>query len=124
VQSLFKVHSTQSPVPSQRLPLPCEQIVRALDGVWVGVPSAHASSVHCRPSSATSLSSSRMLTAPLPSHTASRQSPAVCTETRLPAASGASPQRPARQIGAAHSLAGSGQSVCRTHSRGPASCPR
>jgi hypothetical protein len=83
---------------------------------WLGAPALHASFVQALPSSeGKSLSSAIVERAPLPSHTALEQSPAVCAATLVFAAVNARPQTPVTHVRVWHASSAPAQSVGARH---------
>ncbi len=86
-------------------------VIPAIAGVDSGVPMLHVSTVQSFMSSNESASSLIVVIAPLPSHTADLQSPAVCVAAGVFAATFIVPQTPLSQVAVTHSLPEPGQSA-------------
>jgi hypothetical protein len=102
-QSLPRTHSTQTPAPLHCIPAVPQARPAAVGGL-LAAPDAQTSSVQALPSTGRSVSSGRVVTAPLPSHTLARQSRAVWAVVRVPAAALATPHTPAAQVRRRHSV--------------------
>ena len=92
------LHSTQPPVPLQKVPPSSEQPEFTSRFGLLGTPSEHTSSVHWLSSLGRSTSLATLRVPPRPLHCCSWQSPAVCPGKGTPTPVGAVPHSPLLQV--------------------------
>ena len=115
-QSAGVTHATHEPAPSHTFPPPSSQGTPAAFGGFVRTPSAHRSSVHWRPSTGASESSTSRAVPPFPSQIALRQSPGIWAFRTVPNAASSNPHAWPVHVGVPHSPPVAGHSAAARHS--------
>ncbi len=113
-QSVGALQPMQAPAASQTRPPP-QEVPWGNTGLE-GTPATQASVVQALPSLGTSVSSTALVTPPLPSQTSAWQSPGVCVAVGFPAATIAVPHLLSVQTAVMQSLPVAGQSMSLVHS--------